>query len=165
MPPPVATTVYELTETGAALRPAITELIRWGGRFLLPPRRGERFDPRWLMLALGACARTNDSPPHTVQLLIPAPRGDVAVHLGGGPQGTVVEARVAPAALTVRGDARAVFALATGMHTPADLLASGQLDLEGDRSLVNQVPLFFDTSGTRSEKPGRTMPPSPRSKS
>src|SRR5437667_4604979 len=39
--PPVASPTYALTDDGAALRPAVHELIRWGGRFLLPPRRGE----------------------------------------------------------------------------------------------------------------------------
>src|SRR6266852_4653604 len=34
LPPPAASTVYELTEHGDALRPAVHELIRWGGRFL-----------------------------------------------------------------------------------------------------------------------------------
>src|SRR6516164_6608700 len=46
--------VYELTETGQALQPAIRELIRWGGRFLFPPRDGDAFEPDWALLALGA---------------------------------------------------------------------------------------------------------------
>ncbi len=43
LPPPAASTVYELTEDGRALEPAILELIRWGGRYLLPARKGDRF--------------------------------------------------------------------------------------------------------------------------
>jgi DNA-binding HxlR family transcriptional regulator len=37
VPPPTPATVYELTERGAALQPAILELARWGRPFLLDP--------------------------------------------------------------------------------------------------------------------------------
>src|SRR5579863_334739 len=34
LPAPFNAQVYELTEAGRAIQPAIRELIRWGGRFL-----------------------------------------------------------------------------------------------------------------------------------
>lgn len=151
MGPPVAGTVYELTEHGAALRPAIYELIRWGGRFLLPPRRGERFDPQWLLLALSACARERDAPAHALQLLVADQRRELAIHVAGGPSGTTVEARLAPAELTIRGAARPVFELLTGIKTPAEAAAKGRLKLEGDRRLLEVAPRFFATSRPRPE--------------
>src|SRR5687768_1790881 len=42
--PPAASTVYELTEIGLGLKPAMFALIRWGGNFLFPPRKDDRFD-------------------------------------------------------------------------------------------------------------------------
>src|SRR5215468_6617910 len=37
LPPPAASRVYELTEFGQALRPAMRELAIWGARSLGPP--------------------------------------------------------------------------------------------------------------------------------
>ncbi|MEU1819768.1 hypothetical protein ABZ543_32015 [Streptomyces roseifaciens] len=41
VPPPAASTVYELTALGEAMRPLADELTRWGLRFLGAPRPGK----------------------------------------------------------------------------------------------------------------------------
>ncbi len=51
LPPPAASTVYELTPYGRDLRPVIHELARWGVRSLGPPQL-EALEPGWLMHAL-----------------------------------------------------------------------------------------------------------------
>jgi DNA-binding HxlR family transcriptional regulator len=153
--PPVAVAVYELTEHGAGLRPAVYELIRWGGRFMLPPRRGDRFDDRWLPLALGACTRARDSPAHAVQLIASSKAGQVGIHISGGVDGTSLAARKAPAELTVQSEGRTLLELATGMRPAAELVASGRLHLDGDQSLVYLVPEFFDTGSAGEGLQGR----------
>ena len=57
LPRPVNAQVYELTEIGREVQPAIRELIRWGGRFLFPPVPGDTFEPDWVMLGLDAIAK------------------------------------------------------------------------------------------------------------
>jgi DNA-binding HxlR family transcriptional regulator len=52
LPPPAASRVYELTEYGQALRPALRELAIWGARSLGPPGHGEELFPGWLANAL-----------------------------------------------------------------------------------------------------------------
>lgn len=52
LPPPAASRVYELTEYGHGLRPAIRELALWGARSLGPPSDGEELFPGWLANAL-----------------------------------------------------------------------------------------------------------------
>jgi DNA-binding HxlR family transcriptional regulator len=52
LPPPAASRVYELTEYGRALRPAIRELALWGARSLGPPTDDEELFPGWLHNAL-----------------------------------------------------------------------------------------------------------------
>lgn len=54
LPPPAASSVYELTDAGRDLRGAIEALIRWGGRFMLSGRGGDHFRAGWLVLALDA---------------------------------------------------------------------------------------------------------------
>ncbi|MBA2383661.1 MAG: helix-turn-helix transcriptional regulator [Actinobacteria bacterium] len=51
LPPPAASTVYELTEYGAGLRPVLHELARWGARSLGPPPP-DALEPGWLVHAL-----------------------------------------------------------------------------------------------------------------
>ena len=52
MPPPAAAQVYELTEYGQGLRPALRELAIWGARSLGPPGQGEELFSGWLVNAL-----------------------------------------------------------------------------------------------------------------
>ncbi len=150
--PPAAATVYELSEDGHALQQAIFELIRWGGRFLFPARRGERFDPRWLVLALSACARKKDAPSHTLQIRTQAGKKEVAIHIAGGPGGTSVEARTAPAEATIWvSDATMVLGLMGGRISPSDAVQKDQIRVEGDLRLVSLMPQFFETSANRND--------------
>ena len=52
LPPPAASTVYELTETGASLAPVIGALARWGLQTLGPPPPDIENPPGWLEKAL-----------------------------------------------------------------------------------------------------------------
>jgi DNA-binding HxlR family transcriptional regulator len=51
LPPPWASTVYELTPAGHDLRPVLHELARFGARLMGPPPR-DGLEPGWLMHAL-----------------------------------------------------------------------------------------------------------------
>jgi DNA-binding HxlR family transcriptional regulator len=52
LPPPAASTVYELTEYGEALRPVLHELAHWGARSLGPPVASDALETGWLAGAL-----------------------------------------------------------------------------------------------------------------
>ncbi len=51
LPPPFASTVYELTPAGRELRPVLHELARFGARLMGPPAP-DALEPGWLMHAL-----------------------------------------------------------------------------------------------------------------
>jgi DNA-binding HxlR family transcriptional regulator len=51
LPPPWASTVYELTPAGRELRPVLHELARFGARLMGPPPP-DALEPGWLMHAL-----------------------------------------------------------------------------------------------------------------
>lgn len=51
LPPPFASTVYELTPAGRELRPVLHELARFGARLMGPPPP-EALEPGWLLHAL-----------------------------------------------------------------------------------------------------------------
>lgn len=50
--PPAASTVYELTQYGVALKPIMRELALWGLRSIGPPTDEDDFAPGWLYDAL-----------------------------------------------------------------------------------------------------------------
>jgi DNA-binding HxlR family transcriptional regulator len=52
LPPPAASTVYELTPYGQQLQPVLHQLAHWGARSLGPPAPGEALQPGWLAGAL-----------------------------------------------------------------------------------------------------------------
>lgn len=57
LPPPAASTVYELTDRGQELRPVVDGLTRFGMQFLGFPTAGDRFRLSWLMRSLEATFR------------------------------------------------------------------------------------------------------------
>ena len=54
LPPPAASSVYELTEYGAELEEAVHALARWGARSLGPPGPDDELYPEWGVNALPA---------------------------------------------------------------------------------------------------------------
>lgn len=54
LPPPAASTVYELTEYGRGLEEVLYALARWGARSLGPPGSGDELYPEWGLNALPA---------------------------------------------------------------------------------------------------------------
>jgi DNA-binding HxlR family transcriptional regulator len=54
LPPPAASTVYELTEYGAELEEALYALARWGARTLGPPGPKDDLYPDWGLNAFAA---------------------------------------------------------------------------------------------------------------
>ena len=52
LPPPAASTVYELTELGQGLEPVITALHQWGSKTQEAPRDGDHFRPGWSVIAM-----------------------------------------------------------------------------------------------------------------
>ena len=144
--PPAASTVYELTSDGLALEATVFELIRWGGRFLLPPRPGERLEPDWVRLALAACAGRTQTPAHSFEIRIPAEPKEVVIRVEGGPNGTSVSEGRAPADVTIRTDARTILGLMSGVVDPSDALSEGQIQAEGDPTALSIFPQLFDVN-------------------
>jgi len=57
LPPPAGSAVYELTELGHRLEPAVFELGRWGAHFLQPRNAGDAVDPSWFFVSIRATFR------------------------------------------------------------------------------------------------------------
>ena len=147
LPPPAASTVYELTEHGEALRPPVHELIRWGGRFLQPRRKGDRVEPEWMRLAVAALARRGASPRRRFLLRVREGRTEALVHVAGGRGGTTVSAGAAPADATLVLDVPTLLAVASGRLPLPDAVASGAAEASGDLDALPDFARLFETAG------------------
>ena len=127
LPPPAASTVYELTASGRALRPVLHELARFGARYLGPPP-AESLQEGWLLGAL--------------DIAVSPVAGDVTIAFRiGDEEASLVEGRAVPglapvADAIVEGDA-------VGFY---HLFVDGALDgvrVEGDFRIVEQLVSAF----------------------
>lgn len=149
LPAPFNAQVYELTETGRALQPAIRELIRWGGRFLFPMRDDDTFEPDWVLLALDAIARREPTPTCRIGLRIPHPGGVAAFIIEGGPEGTRVgKGELAGgAAIEARFD---VFLQILARQLSLDAaIANQQVRVEGSMRTLRKLQHLFDLATAR----------------
>jgi DNA-binding HxlR family transcriptional regulator len=149
-PPPVATALYELTETGRALEPALKALALWGLRFMAEERADDAFQAQWLAYA-PAWFTTDadpDAPPAVIQLIA---AGELAViELGDGQVRTRL-GRAADPDLVLDGPPRAVLGLLTGV---VDLERAAHLGLSatGATGLLARLrPAVSDPAPARGE--------------
>jgi len=101
-PPPVATTLYSLTEWGAGLRPILIDLGRWGAQQLMADGQGDdHFRSRWAGIGVEAIYRDVDlTGVEPITLLIDA--GGEPALLAITPRGITADPASAPAARATR---------------------------------------------------------------
>jgi hypothetical protein len=136
--------VYELTETGRTIRPAIRELIRWGGRFLFPMRKDDTFEPDWALLALDAIACRTPTPQCRIGLRVPHADGFAGFVVEGGPGGTrITRTELAGGAvIEARFD---VLLQILARRLPLDAaVANRQARIEGSARILRKLPDLFD---------------------
>jgi DNA-binding HxlR family transcriptional regulator len=69
-PPPVATTLYHLTDTGLELEPVLVALGRFGVRYMAERRPGDAYRSHWLSFPVSQFLRDSepDGPPLAIQV-------------------------------------------------------------------------------------------------
>ena len=69
-PPPVATTLFKLTDRGRQLEPVLQALGRWGGPMVRRPIGENQFRSHWLAIPLEAHLKDHkpDAPPQTIEI-------------------------------------------------------------------------------------------------
>src|ERR1700730_8522431 len=90
LPRPVNAQLYELTDIGLEIQPAIWELTRWGVPFLSPPVPGDAFEPDWVLLGLDAIAKRTPVVKVNVGLVVMHGRKSAGFTIAGGQSGTAI---------------------------------------------------------------------------
>jgi DNA-binding HxlR family transcriptional regulator len=136
-PPPVATTLFRLTEAGLELRPVLAALGRWGLRFMGEPDGTDRFRGHWIAFPASFFLRDREpgGPPVTIEAR--TADGPVTIEVSGGSATTRPGPAGAPD-LVLHGEAWQVLAVLTGRLTAAEAAALG-LEITGDAGTLDRV--------------------------
>jgi DNA-binding HxlR family transcriptional regulator len=144
LPRPANIQVYELTQIGRELAPAIRELIRWGGRFLFPPVPSDTFEPDWVLLGLDAIARRTPVPEVNVGLVVIHGSKSAGFTVAGGNSGTAIQRGVAGCKGTLEAPFDAVLQIVGMGVSLQDAIAANRAKVSGSMALVRKLPLLFD---------------------
>ena len=131
LPPPAASTVYELTPYGAGLEEVIHAIARWGARSLGVPRREDDIDREWGLNAFPALFYPERARGLTETYVIRVGDDAFTVRLEDGHMHAEVGAEQTPD-LDVAMDMDSFFALASGDLEPREAIAQGRLQARGE---------------------------------
>ncbi len=149
LPPPAASTVYQLTERGHALRTVLFELARWGAPMLDAGPDGDAFEIHWLVLLATVVFRdvpTADLGPLSARIQV----GPASLTLRVGPDGVFVTGvpETQPDVVLTADPAHAV-ALITGAITLEDARADATVQVEGASAATAQMHALLKRAGLR----------------
>jgi DNA-binding HxlR family transcriptional regulator len=133
LPAPTDVTVYELTDAGRALQPALHELLDWGLRYAPQPSQDDAGQPAWALL--GAAGRPTALPGgQTLELRVgpesfylSSDAGQLAVRRGPAPDGDAV--------VTMPADT--LYSLVLGHTTVTDAVRHSAVD--GDTQIARRA--------------------------
>ena len=135
LPPPAASKVYELTDYGRELRPAMRELALWGARSLGPPTDQDELFEGWLVNAMD------------VVMAPLAPAGRFEFRAGSETaslvDGAVVDGPIRDADVVVEGDAQGIYSLFVDR-------CLDRVTIEGDLALLEAL---LEVAPARAEAP------------
>jgi DNA-binding HxlR family transcriptional regulator len=136
-PPPVATTLFQLTEAGLDLDPVVRAIGLWGLRYMSEPAEGDAFRGHWFAFPVSYFLRDRDPGAAPASIELRAADDPVVIEVSGG----TVRTRLGPATapdLVLAGDPQLIMALLSGYRTAAEVTALG-LEITGDDSLLRRV--------------------------
>jgi DNA-binding HxlR family transcriptional regulator len=148
LPPPVASTVYELTEAGQALEPALLELARWGQRYLKKADSDLAFQPCWILLGLKARFRPEAA--RGVRAAFEFRVGGEVFH--AEVRDGRIETRYGPAAfpdLVLTAEVEPFLRLSAGEVSANDAAARGEIRVEGSPESLALCGALFGLPATR----------------
>jgi DNA-binding HxlR family transcriptional regulator len=149
LPPPAASTVYQLTESGYALADALAALARWGSLTLGAPEDGQHIVSEGIGFMVMGVFRCETTPPITLTCDLHV-RDTVYDHhfaVGLSPQGmTLVDDINAPADLYIQISLETLSSLSSGRVKLQPLIDSGEIIIDGQTDAVRKLVRWVDHS-------------------
>ena len=141
---PVPGVVYELDEAGIDLIPVLRSLARWGTRFLLPLRPGDRLDPELFYWFLESNSMIAGGPAVSIELRMTYEGREHCFHIEAGEHPTKLSDKSGDADVVVSGDSIVVAGVATGVLDPTESAESGLVTIEGEVGALARFSDCFD---------------------
>ena len=136
LPSPTDVTVYELTDAGRALQPALNELMVWGRRFAPEPEPGDAVQPSWPLLS--GIGRPSALPEgQTCELRV---EDEVFYLSSDAGRATVCRGPAQDGDVVVSMSADTLYSLMTGRATTTQALQSGTVDGQVDIAHLALAP-------------------------
>jgi len=142
LPPPAGSSVYELTEIGQALEPAITALGRWGYRFLGVRREDDFLSANAYLLAMRAAFRPDAAAGVTTSYELGIGHQVFDVRVTDG-RCTTREGRPGAPDVVMTLDVSTLGALLGGELSAAEALARRQVEIEGEAAALQRFVSMF----------------------
>jgi DNA-binding HxlR family transcriptional regulator len=135
LPPPAASKVYELTDYGRGLKPAMRELAMWGARSLGPPTAGDELFEGWLSSAMDI-AMASVAPPGRFQFRAGPETASLV-------DGEVLDGPIDDPDVVVEGEPEGIYALFVNR-------CLDDVTITGDQRLLDEL---LDAAPSRVEEP------------
>ena len=136
-PPPVATTLYHLTDSGAELLPVLEAIGRWGVRYMVERGENDVFRAQWFAFPASLFLRDRDPDGPPVSIELRTDSGPAVVEVSDGSVHTRVGSAVAPD-LVLSGEPQLILAMFAGAYSPAEAADLG-LQISGDAAVLQRV--------------------------
>ena len=136
-PPPVATTLFHLTDAGAELEPVLDALGGWGVRYMAQPADGDEFRSHWLAFPVSLFLHDGDPGGPAVSIEIRTASRPAVIDVSGGSVGTRLGTAPSPD-LVLEGAPRLILGLLSAKLTPAQAQDLG-LKISGDTTILHRI--------------------------
>ena len=135
--PPVATTLFHLTEAGAGLEPVLDALGAWGIRYMAQPADGDEFRSHWLTFPVSRFLHDSDPDGPALSIELRPGGRPAVVEVSGGEVRTRLGAVPSPD-LVLDGSPRLILGLLSAHLTPAEARDRG-LTITGDPAILRRL--------------------------
>ncbi|NMO03024.1 helix-turn-helix transcriptional regulator [Gordonia sp. TBRC 11910] len=137
-PPPIGTTLYELTDAGRDLEPVIRSLVRFGARYMAAPTSTETFRSHWLAFPISELLDDADptAPPVVVEARVA--EAPAFIEIADGEIRTTLVRPSTPPSLTIEGNAQLALGLLT-RQVDVELARQLGLGLTGDLTVLQRL--------------------------
>ena len=135
--PPVATTLFHLTEAGAQLEPVLDALGGWGIRYMAQPGEGDEFRSHWFAFPVALFLRDGDPEGPALSIELRTASRPAVIEVSGGEVRTRLGTVPSPD-LVLEGSPRLILGLLSAHLTPAQAQGLG-LTITGDPAVLRRL--------------------------
>ena len=136
-PPPIATTLFRLTDAGIELEPVLEALCGWGIRYMTEPDENDEFRSHWFALPAALFLHDRDPGGAPVTIELQAAGRPAVIEVSGGSVHTRLGSAPAPD-VVLRGTPPVILATLTG-HLTLDQAADRGLGITGDPAVLARL--------------------------